>query len=113
MQLVSVGDVRYPHRLGEAELTLTAADGSALADTEVEVAQTGHAFGFGNIGFDFVDLANGSGRDGDAELAELWLDLFNTATLPFYWGPSNPSRESHAPPNYWPRRVGSPIVASG
>ena len=90
MQLVSVDDVRYPHRLGEAELTLTAADGSALAYTEVEVTQTGHAFGFGNIGFDFIDLANGSGRDDDAELAELWLDLFNTATLPFYWGTFEP-----------------------
>jgi len=52
----------------------------ALPGTEVVVEQTRHAFAFGNIGFDFIDPAAR-----DTPLAQLWLDLYNTATLPFYW----------------------------
>ena len=61
------------------------------------VEQTRHAFGFGNIGFDFVGLANGE-TDADAEsvfggakpsaaagLEPLWFGLYNHVTLPFYW----------------------------
>jgi hypothetical protein len=35
-------------------------DGTPLRDTTVWVEQVGHAFGFGNIGFDFIALANGA-----------------------------------------------------
>lgn len=87
-------------------LTLHGVDGRPLADTEVVVEQRRHAFGFGNIGFDFIPLANGetSTDETDIErfggvsvdrldhLADLWLDLFNTATLPFYWGRFEPER---------------------
>ena len=84
------------HRRGEVRLTVRGQDGEPLADTDVTIAQTRHAFAFGNIGFDFVPLANGEsgatassafgGASSSLEhLAELWLDLFNTATLPFYW----------------------------
>ena len=54
--------------------------GETLAHTEVVVEQTRHSFVFGNIGFDFVDPAVR-----DTPLARLWLDLYNSATLPFYW----------------------------
>ena len=84
------------HRRGEVRLTVRGRDGALLTDTDVTIAQTRHAFAFGNIGFDFVPLANGqSGAAATSafggasssldHLAELWLDLFNTATLPFYW----------------------------
>jgi GH35 family endo-1,4-beta-xylanase len=85
MEQVVVSDSRYAHRLGEGVLTVLGPDGLPLADAEVTLRQTRHAFAFGNIGFDFVPLANGMPDEGDAELAELWLELFNTATLPFYW----------------------------
>lgn len=91
MQQASVAETRDVHRLGGTVLTLTDAGGEPLADTDVVISQTRHAFGFGNIGFDFIDLANGSDRGGDAELAERWLELFNTATLPFYWGEFEPA----------------------
>lgn len=89
-----------------AELTLRVrhADGSVWADTEVVVEQVRHDIAFGNIGFDFVGLANGE-HDGsrvnifggaDTESAERlvapWLELFNTATLPFYWEGFEPVR---------------------
>jgi len=90
------------HRSGEAVVTVRGDDGHPLADTEVTIEQTRHAFSFGNIGFDLVPLANGEtgavdsafgGASGGLEhLADLWLDLFNTATLPFYWRGFEPQR---------------------
>ncbi|MFC4536266.1 endo-1,4-beta-xylanase [Sphaerisporangium dianthi] len=97
------------HRTADATLTVTV-DGAPLAGQEVLVAQRDHKFLFGCIGFDFIPLANGElhaeGQAGpggatgslgeasadqadhpaDEHLAELWFDLFNFATLPFYWG---------------------------
>ena len=91
------------HRSGSAVVTVLGADGLPVGDTVVSVQQTRHAFSFGNIGFDFVPLANGEtgagsesafgGASGHLEqLADLWLDLFNTATLPFYWRGFEPQR---------------------
>ena len=91
------------HRSGSAVVTVLGGDGLPVADTVVSVQQTRHAFAFGNIGFDFVPLANGEsgagtesafgGASGHLEhLADLWLDLFNTATLPFYWRGFEPQR---------------------
>jgi len=120
-------------RTASTSLLLLDATGAPLADTEVTVEQTRHAFGFGNIGFDLIALANdddsapvpdGRAPGGRAErehslaidaadlpsdpetdagsfgtasgnleaLADLWLDVFNSATLPFYWGPFEPVR---------------------
>ena len=86
----------------EATLTVRHADGSPCIDTDVLVQQQRHDFAFGNIGFDFVGLANdeqGEARENvfggaDPEAAErledLWLDVFNSATLPFYWAGFEP-----------------------
>jgi GH35 family endo-1,4-beta-xylanase len=94
------------HRIGEVRLTVLGPDRRPLADRDVTVEQRRHAFAFGNIGFDFVRLVGGPepaehGREqsfgGAADVdpdqyAELWLGLFNTATLPFYWGRYEPTR---------------------
>lgn len=90
------------HRTARTTLTVTGPDGRPLADAEVRVAQRRHAFGFGNIGFDLIPLANGEAsgdenRYGGARadldhLAELYLDVFNTATLPFYWSRFEPEQ---------------------
>lgn len=77
-------------RTRHTTLTLRRPDGTLLTETDVVIEQTGHAFGFGNIGFDLVDHANGI-DPASAGLAELWLDVFNTATLPFYWDRFEPS----------------------
>jgi endo-1,4-beta-xylanase len=73
------------HRLGTTALTITGDDGEPLADTEIVLEQTRHAFAFGNIGFDLIGLANSLGEPGDDRLGERYLEVFNTATLPFYW----------------------------
>lgn len=87
------------HRFREISLKLIAPDGTPLTDGPVTVEQTRHAFGFGNIGFDFVELLGGppqsdggasrvfGGADTDraVPLLDAWLDLFDSVTLPFYW----------------------------
>ncbi len=85
-------DPQLAHRRGSVEVTVRAADGRPLADTRVTVSQRKHKFLFGCIGFEFVELvelvkgqpaANGEDLE---KMAELWFELFNFATLPFYWG---------------------------
>ena len=76
--------------------------GAPLADAVVHVAQQRHAFAFGNIGFDLIPLASGEsefqrnvfgGARGNLErLGDLYVELFNTATLPFYWRGFEPER---------------------
>jgi GH35 family endo-1,4-beta-xylanase len=94
------------HRVGEVVLTVLGPDGAPLVDTVVTVEQRRHAFAFGNIAFDLVRLVGGPDPDGaegvesfgagtrlDLErYSELWLGLFDTATLPFYWGRYEPRR---------------------
>ena len=92
------------HRSHSTTVSLRHPDRTPWSDAEVTVQQVRHAFAFGNIGFDFVDLAageagidadgphvfGGADRDSAERLVELWLDVFNTATLPFYWAGFEP-----------------------
>ncbi|GIJ27161.1 beta-xylanase [Micromonospora qiuiae] len=99
-----MSDTSLRHRRGKTTLTVRGPGGQPLAEQMVTVAQQRHAFGFGNIGFDFVDLVGGPRPEADGQsfggtdqvdldlLGELWLNLFNTATLPFYWGRYEPQR---------------------
>ncbi|MFC3299380.1 1,4-beta-xylanase [Arthrobacter agilis] len=94
------------HRRVTAQVTVLDSAGNPVRDGDVTVEQQRHDFAFGNIGFDFIPLANeetaqDTGADsvfGGAELAclpeleTLWLELFNTATLPFYWRGFEPTR---------------------
>jgi endo-1,4-beta-xylanase len=81
--------------------------GQAVADVDVTTTQLSHEFGFGNIGFDFIDWLGGPpvSAGGDAseffggqlssepeKLADAWLEVFNTVTLPFYWRSFEPER---------------------
>ena len=93
-------------RRADAVITVRGADGRPLAHADVRVEQASQDIAFGNIGFDLIPLANGE-TDPDAagvetfggarlegleRLAEQWLDVFDTATLPFYWGRFEPVR---------------------
>ena len=107
------------HRRADAVVTVLDAHGRPLADTDVVVAQERHAFLFGNIGFDFIALANQEGEAAEppafggasvgsaAALADLWLDVFNSATLPFYWGGFEPRAR---PPRHRPAADGGALV---
>jgi endo-1,4-beta-xylanase len=93
-------------RRADAVITVRGADGQPLADQDVVVEQARQDLAFGNIGFDLIPLANGETDPGEAgvesfggarlegleRLAEQWLAVFDTATLPFYWGRFEPVR---------------------
>ena len=80
----------FAHRRGSAEVTVVDAEGSALVGVDLVVEQTRHAFGFGCIGFDLIDHANGTADE--SALAHDWLALFNLTVLPFYWGRFEPQQ---------------------
>ncbi|MDM7854129.1 endo-1,4-beta-xylanase [Cellulomonas alba] len=89
-------DGSFAHRRASTTLTVVDAAGAPVPGADVTVEQVRHEFGFGNIGFDLIAFANGAASGGHnvfggaraeqgARLAELWLGLFDSATLPFYW----------------------------
>jgi GH35 family endo-1,4-beta-xylanase len=84
------------HRTADVTLTLTTPDGTPLTGHEVVVAQRNHKFLFGCIGFDLIPYLNGELTGTEAaeaeRMTELWTELFNFATLPFYWGRFEPVR---------------------
>ncbi|MDN3495721.1 endo-1,4-beta-xylanase [Planococcus sp. APC 4015] len=95
------------HRIAAARVVVLDPAGRPLDSASVAVEQVRHAFGFGNIGFDFVEWIGGPPETvgGSASevfgglippdpesLAESWLQLFNMVTLPFYWRGFEPVR---------------------
>ncbi|GIG39529.1 endo-1,4-beta-xylanase [Cellulomonas phragmiteti] len=95
----AVADPHVGHRTRGRSVQVVDRDGNPLAGVAVTVEQTQHGLGFGCIGFDEVHRAARrlAGQpftaDEDAlhdRLDALWFDLFDTATLPFYWGTFEP-----------------------
>lgn len=88
------------HRRTASSIRITDSAGRPLPGARVSVRQTAHAFGVGNIGFDFLEWRGGAPSAEDhraieffggtlvpepGALATDWLELFNLAILPFYW----------------------------
>jgi endo-1,4-beta-xylanase len=84
------------NRTAEATITLLKQGGTPLANQEVTIEQTNHAFLFGTAAFDLVPLASGDYVGEEKEQAEdrarKITGLFNAATLPFYWARFEPQR---------------------
>jgi GH35 family endo-1,4-beta-xylanase len=84
------------NRILQADLIVTSG-GRALPGLEVEIEQTSHKLLFGTnwsalpIGF-FDDKLSGEERERADSRARLFLDVFNQATLPFYWERFEPER---------------------
>lgn len=77
-------------RMGTTALKLVAADGSPLANKHVVVKQTKQKFLFGCGEFTSIAYVNnefeGKAKEKLEERYEKFFDLFNSVTLPFYWG---------------------------
>lgn len=77
-------------RMGTTKLKLVTADGSPLANKHVMVKQTKQKFLFGCGEFTSIAYANnefeGEAKEKIEERYEKFFDLFNSVTLPFYWG---------------------------
>lgn len=84
------------HRTANVTLRILRPDGTPAANQEVMVEQTRQQFLFGTAAFDLVPLANGEYAGEEKEQAEeragRLTDLFNAATLPFYWAMFEPQR---------------------
>lgn len=84
------------HRKGSKKLTFYQKDGTPVRSQEVSVKQINHKFLFGCAEFSALPLANNELQGLEKELAEekfrLFFELFNYATLPFYWGRFEPQK---------------------
>ena len=73
------------HRKVKKKIRFADAQGKALSGQQIRIRQTNHAFLFGCGAFDFMPYVV-RGRENYKELTDRWLEVFNYATLPFYWG---------------------------
>lgn len=78
------------HRMADKTVQLVTRSGDPVAGKEVTIQQTNHKFLFGCGIFDVVEIASPNGSEDRRAFLEqkldLFLDVFNYATLPFYWG---------------------------
>lgn len=77
------------HRKGDAQLDVVDAAGKPVAGARVEVEQTGHAFLFGCNAFVLGQLET---PEANRRYEEAFTNLFNFATVPFYWEATEPVR---------------------
>ena len=77
------------HRRVKKQIRFTDGQGAALSNKEIAVKQVDHSFLFGCGGFEFVPYVC-AGKTDLKQLTDDWLEVFNYATLPFYWGRYEP-----------------------
>ncbi|MCR5594613.1 MAG: endo-1,4-beta-xylanase [Lachnospiraceae bacterium] len=77
------------HRKVIRKVRFTDESGNPVQKQRLNIRQTGHEFLFGCGGFDFIPYVAG-GNEAYKEITESWLEIFNYATLPFYWGNYEP-----------------------
>jgi endo-1,4-beta-xylanase len=84
------------NRIRNVRFTILKADGAPLANQEVTIEQTNHKFLFGTAAFDLIPLTSGNyvgeEKERAEQRAEKIRELFNAATLPFYWAGFEPQR---------------------
>lgn len=89
-------DKRYNHRMAKNNVRFTSRDGSPICNEQVTISQLSHDFLFACGAFDSVplvnDMTNGVENKLLKERFDKWLTIFNTGTLPFYWGGFEPER---------------------
>ncbi|MRH43568.1 1,4-beta-xylanase [Aquibacillus halophilus] len=86
----------YAHRKANKTIKLVDASGNPVAGKEVGLKQTNHKFLFGASTFDAIEVANKS-VDSDRlafleDKMDKFMDVFNFATLPFYWAQFEPEQ---------------------
>ena len=77
------------HRKVNKRIRFTDKGGNPLSNREISVKQKDHKFLFGCGGFDFMPFVM-EGSEEFKQVTDAWLEIFNYATLPFYWGNYEP-----------------------
>ncbi|MDQ0254806.1 GH35 family endo-1,4-beta-xylanase [Evansella vedderi] len=84
------------HRMASKTIKLVDEGGNPVVGKEVVLTQTNHKFLFGCGIFDAIDVANKNVPADRLAFQEqkldLFLDVFNQATLPFYWAMFEPKK---------------------
>ncbi|KHF39374.1 endo-1,4-beta-xylanase [Halalkalibacter okhensis] len=84
------------HRKASKTIKLVDASGNPVTGKEISLKQTNHKFLFGCGIFDAIEVANKSVREDRLAFLEQqvdkFLDVFNSATLPFYWALFEPKK---------------------
>ncbi len=84
---------KVAHRRAGKTLRVTDTFGNPLKNTKLQLKQVKHAFLFGCGAFDINSYFETEDEEKKAmyqERMDLWFDLFNYGTLPFYWGGYEP-----------------------
>jgi len=84
---VSYGIEHY--RKGDAKITVVGKDGKAIPGAKVKVDQKSHEFRFGANIFMLDELET---EEKNEKYKKYFAELFNMATLPFYWDTLEPER---------------------
>ena len=77
------------HRKGNAEIIVTDENGMAVPDVKIKAVQKTHEFKFGANLFMLDELETDEKND---KYKKYFADVFNMATLPFYWDALEPER---------------------
>lgn len=87
---------QFAHRMTKKTIQLVDASGHPVAGKEISFKQTNHQFLFGCGAFDAVEVANRSVDPDRLAFLEtkldLFLEVFNAATLPLYWSRFEPEQ---------------------
>ncbi len=73
------------HRKVTKKLRITDINNNPLSDQDIGIHQKNHKFLFGCGAFDFIPAVMQGGEPWQ-KITDSWLEIFNYATLPFYWG---------------------------
>ena len=77
------------YRKGDATLTLTDENGNPISHAQVKIKQKTHEFKFGANLFMIDELESDEKNEA---YKKYFAEVFNMATLPFYWDPLEPER---------------------
>lgn len=77
------------HRKVKKKIRFVDEGGIPVANGMIKVKQKNHEFLFGCGGFEFIPYVL-KGEESYQQLTDSWLEIFNYATLPFYWGGYEP-----------------------
>ena len=99
-QRAAYGIERY--RKGDGKITVTDKNGNPISNAKIKLTQTKHEFRFGANLFMLDELES---EEKNEKYKKCFSDLFNMATLPFYWNALEPEKgkpryESNSPKIY-------------